>query len=411
MELENIRYVNFDEPDRRRVQERAIESARSAPEKYIEAYKSDVRSFEGRYVAADLFKETFPEFSASREARNRYNQPVHNTAAVLSSALFTENLQGKREAGRDTVYFLTGSPGAGKTSLMLKENRLPQDAVMVFEGQMSSFDTSRDKIQKVLDAGYRAHIMVVHPKVEDALDKTLQRFYEEGRGSSIGTIARIVGGLPDSLSQLSAYFGNNLLLDIIDVRDRSNPVNLQGFENVNVLRSEGNYEHIQQRLQTRIEQQRDAGRIDDAAYRQAAGLPPRDSLAVDSQRHERSQGDARERGSSTGRSGQAVLTADGGEPTGAKATAATHLRVTKASDLDPNIVVRGEVIKVSDKHVLVQTGRTDAVEFARSDVSGAVRVGQKVQMNYQEVDQKKSVEQGQEMTPGKQEQSRGINEP
>lgn len=276
---------------------------------------------------------------------------------------------------------------------------------------MSSFDTSRDKIQKVLDAGYRAHIMVVHPKVEDALDKTLQRFYEEGRGSSIGTIARIVGGLPDSLSQLSAYFGNNLLLDIIDVRDRSNPVNLQGFENVNVLRSEGNYEHIQQRLQTRIEQQRDAGRIDDAAYRQAAGLPPRDSLAVDSQRHERSQGDARERGSSTGRSGQAVLTADGDEPTGAKATAGTHLRVTKASDLDPNIVVRGEVIRVTDKHVLVQTGRTDAVEFARSDVSGAVRVGQRVQMNYQEVDQKKSVEQSQEMTPGKQEQSRGINEP
>ena len=75
MQLENIRYVNFDEPDRRLVQEKAIESAQAEPEKYIEAYRQDARSFDGRYVAADLFKETFPEFSASRESRNRYNNP------------------------------------------------------------------------------------------------------------------------------------------------------------------------------------------------------------------------------------------------------------------------------------------------------------------------------------------------
>lgn len=410
MELENIRYVNFDEPDRRRVQERAIESARAAPEKYIEAYRSDARSFEGRYVAADLFKETFPEFSASREARNRYNQPVHNTAAVLSSALFTENLRAPREPGRDTVYFLTGSPGAGKTSLMLKENRLPPDAVMVFEGQMSSFETSRDKIQKVLDAGYRPHIMVVHPSVKDALDKTLQRFYEEGRGSSIGTIARIVGGLPDSLSQLGAYFGNNLLLDIIDVRDRSNPVNLQGFENINVLRSEGNHEHIQQRLHSRIDQQREAGRIDDAAYRQAAGLPPRDSLAVDSQRHERGQGDARERGNPAGRSEQTVLNDAGRKAPGTTATAAAHLRITQAGELDTNVVVRGKVLTVTEERVLVQTGRTDAVEFARSDVSGAVRVGQKVQLNFHENGQRQAVEREQEKTPANQEQTRNVSD-
>lgn len=56
MQLENIRYVNFDEPDRRLVQEKAIESAQAEPEKYIEAYRQDARSFDGRYVAADLFK-------------------------------------------------------------------------------------------------------------------------------------------------------------------------------------------------------------------------------------------------------------------------------------------------------------------------------------------------------------------
>jgi hypothetical protein len=408
MELENIRYVNFDEPDRRRVQEQAIESARSAPEKHIGTYREDVRSFDGRYVAADLFKETFAAYSESRESRNRYNQPVHNSAAVLSSALFNENLRAKREPGRDTVYILTGSPGAGKTSLVLKQGQLPRDAAMVFEGQMANFDTSRDKIQRVLDAGYRAHIIVVHPRVEDALDKTLERFYEEGRGSSTATIARIVGGLPDSLERLNSFFGNSLLLDIIDVRDRSNPVNLRGFENVNVLKSEGNYEHIQQRLQSRLEQQRDAGRIDEDAYRQAAGLSPRDRLAMDRERHEGHQGDARERGIPAGSGGQAVLK----HPDGAQNFAPGEFagRVTQASELDRNTVVRGQVIKVTDEHVLVQTGRSTAVQFARSDISGNVHTGQKVQMDYRENAQNKTVEQGQERSPQTNQQSRGLND-
>lgn len=412
MELENIRYVNFGEPDRRRVQEQAIESARDAPERYIDAYKEDVRSFEGRYVAADLFKETFEAYSASRETRNRYNQPVHNAAAVLSSALFNENLRNKPEGGRDTVYFLTGSPGAGKTSMVLKEGQLPRNAAMVFEGQMATFETSRDKIQRVLDAGYRAHIIVVHPRVENALDNTLQRFYEEGRGSSIATIAKIVGGLPESLEQVNAFFGNsNLLsLDIVDVRDRSKPVNLQGFENVKLLKSEGDYEHIQQRLHARIEQQRQEGRIDDGAYRQAAGLPPADRLGMDRERDERHQGNARERGVAAGNSGQTVLTtAPGGHASAAEASVGS-LSVVNASELGPDTIVRGKVIKISDEHVLIQTGRTNAVQFSRSEVTGAVHLGQKVQMDYRENAQARSVEQGKELSPSQNQQSRGLNE-
>ncbi|PRZ44852.1 zeta toxin [Paraburkholderia fungorum] len=409
MELENIRYVNFDEPDRRRVQERAIESVRSSAEKHIAAYRSDARSFEGRYVAADLFKETFADYRASRESRNRYNTPVHNAAAVLSSALFTENLRAPRDSGRDTVYLLTGSPGAGKTSMMLKEGRLPRDAVMVFEGQMANLETSRDKIQRVLDAGYRAHIIVVHPRVEDALDNTLQRYYEEGRGSSISTIARIVGGLPGSLEQLNTYFGSNLLLDIIDVRDRSNPVNLRGFENVNILKSEGNHEHIQQRLQTRIEQQWEIGRIDEGAYRQAAGLAPRDRLAMDSEFHERDQGDARERGVPTGGSRQTVLTGAAGRAPGEKSVADASMRIRPAGELDRGTVIRGQVIKITDDHVLVQTGRSDAVQFQRSDLSGRVHLGQKVQMNHEST-QRQAVEQGREITPSPRGPARGLND-
>lgn len=407
MKLEDIRYVSFAEPDRQRVQDRAIDDVKKDPGKFFEAYKADARSFEGRYVAADLFKETFSEFSASREARNRYNNPVHNSAAVLSSALFSENLAAPRVSDRDTVYFLTGSPGAGKTSMVLKSGELPRDAVMVFEGQMSNFETSRDKIQQVLDAGYRAHIIVVHARVENALDNTLQRFYEEGRGSSISTIANIVGRLPASLEQLNSVFGPNLLLDVVDVRDRANPVQLQGFENVEVLKSEGNYEHIQQRLQQRVEDQREFGRIDEDAYRQALGLAPRDRIGMDQAGHERDQGDARERAGAAGSRGQAVLN----EPPspGQTGHVPPGLRITESASLGPDVVVQGKVIELSDKHVLVQTSRTDAVRFGKDELSGNVHHGQSVQLNFKPNEQTRSAEHAQEIQrPGVNEKGRGI---
>ncbi|WP_254211137.1 zeta toxin family protein [Burkholderia multivorans] len=407
MKLEDIRYVNFEEPDRRRVQDNAIEAVKKDPGKFFDAYKADARSFEGRYVAADLFKETFPDFSASREARNRYNNPVHNSAAVLSSALFTENLAGPRVSGRDTVYFLTGSPGAGKTSMVLKSGELPRDAVMVFEGQMSNFETSRAKIQQVLDAGYRAHIIVVHARVENALDNTLQRFYEEGRGSSIATIANIVGRLPESLEQLNSVFGPNLLLDVVDVRDRANPVQLQGFENIEVLKSEGNYEHIQRRLQQRVEDQREFGRIDEDAYRQALGLAPRDRVGLDRTGHDWDQGNARERASAERSGGQTLLTAP---PSRSHIThVPPGLRITESTSLKPDVVVQGKVIDVSDKQVLVQTSRTDAVRFSKDELSGNVYRGQNVQLNFQPNELTRTTERAKEIKqPGVNEKARGI---
>jgi hypothetical protein len=400
MQLENIRYVNFDEPDRRRVQESAIESATADPAKYIEAYRQDSRSFDGRYVAADLFKETFGEYSASRESRNRFNNPVHNTAAVLSSALFAENLQGARESGRDIVYFLTGSPGAGKTSMVLKENALPPDAHMVFEGQMSNFETSRDKIQQTIDAGFRPHIIVVHARSENALDNTIRRFYEEGRGSSIATIAKIQGGLPQSLEQLGAYFGNNLLLDIIDVRDRANPVNLQGFDNINVLKSEGTHEHIQQRLQSRIEDQWSIGRIDEDAYRQAAGLAPRDRLSLDSELNERHQGNARERGNPQGDRGPAVLDEGRAGDQGHRGPSQTLLRIADSEKI--RSAVQGQVINVDGDHVLVQTGRADAVRFPKAQMSREVKLGDKVALEFKENDLQQGNDRNRQRGPARQ---------
>jgi len=273
--LQPIRVNQYPEPDRGMVQAAVIKAVQADPQWFIDAYRRDERSMEGRYVAADLFKETFEEFSASNESRNRYNGPVHNSAAVLSAELFRQNLADKGEPQRDTVVLLTGVPGAGKTtSVMVRDQGLPDHVRAVFEGQMSNPVTAVDKVQRILDAGFRPVIQVVHALPETALANTLRRFEEEGRGASIQVMSSIQGGLPDSLAEVKQQFGEAVELMVIDVRDRKVPTKHQGWEQLNLLRSEGNHEHIRQRLSKALERYRAQGDVSESAYRQAAGLPP-----------------------------------------------------------------------------------------------------------------------------------------
>ena len=86
--LDPIRRVGFAEADRATVEDNAIIGTMSGPTAFLYAYDAEPRSFGGRYIAADLFKELFPAYAASPAARNRYNVPVHNCAAVLAAAQF-----------------------------------------------------------------------------------------------------------------------------------------------------------------------------------------------------------------------------------------------------------------------------------------------------------------------------------
>ena len=160
-------------------------SVEANPDFYIQQYTQDPRSFGGRYIAADLFKEAFEQYRQSKDARNRYNTPVHNSAAVLSAEQFRRVLTDTNHPERTDVVFLTGIPGAGKTSSVLSGGELPNSYRLIFEGQLSNLDATLQKLHQVLDAGLKPLIMVVHAKPEDALANTIPRFYEEGRGARI----------------------------------------------------------------------------------------------------------------------------------------------------------------------------------------------------------------------------------
>lgn len=279
IKLEPIRRLSFDSIERNTIQEKVAREVESNPQKFLEAYRKldnplGINSFNGRYIGADLFKETFEEYRASKENRNLFNTPLHNSAAVLASAQLKAVINEKDSIERNEVVFLTGVPGAGKTSSIMQGNEIKPSYKAVYEGQLSNAETTIPKIQAVLDAGLKPVIVVVHVKPENALDNTLTRFKETGRGASVNTMANIQGNLYDGLSTVNKTFGNKIELNILDLRDRLQPKHLKGWHNLDVLQSEGNYEKIKQTLTDRIEQYREQGKINEPAYRQAIGKAP-----------------------------------------------------------------------------------------------------------------------------------------
>ncbi len=83
-------------------------------------------------------------------------------------------------------------------------------------------------------------------------------------------MARIQGNLPNGLRQIQARFGSELRFSVVDKRDTM-VVELAGWDAISLLESEGNYEHIKQKLTDHLKAQYASGLLSQAAYEQAFG--------------------------------------------------------------------------------------------------------------------------------------------
>jgi len=270
--IEPIIKRQFSQPDRAAIQDQICAAVGADPARFLTAYRMDARSFQGRYVNSDLMKEMFAEFSASKEHRNRYNLPVHNAAAVLASAQFHLTIADDSVPERVNALFLTGVPGAGKTtSVLANGSQFPQVARIVYEGQLADPAHALPKIEAALVQGLIVKILVIHVRSERSLTNTISRYESEGRGATIEALARIQGNLPTGLKQIQAHFGPAAGLAVVDRRDTMKPVLLAGWDALSLLESEGDYDHIKRNLTRILEDRYSAGLITQGAYDQALG--------------------------------------------------------------------------------------------------------------------------------------------
>lgn len=275
MQLEPIRLNGYPEPDRAAAEKETAAAVAANPAAYLSKYEADPRSFGGRFITADLIKETFELYAASNENRTRYNAPLHNSAAVLSSAQFAKIAAAAAGSASDTTaMFLTGSPGAGKTHSVLERGLFPAGTALIFEGQLANPITTISKLDIALGHGLRPVIVVAHTTPEIALTNSLKRYQEHGRGASINIISSIIAFTPPVLAAMHERYGQKIQLIIHDKRTEGQGAVLHGWQHLPTLLSEGSHEHIKQRLQTALDAKRAAGSITENAHIQALGRIP-----------------------------------------------------------------------------------------------------------------------------------------
>ncbi len=246
----------------------------------LNRYNKMDNTFGGRYIASDMMKEVFEDFNQSSAHRNKFNNVVHNAAASLAAEQFKQTVSKPPKEGKDKVIFLTGSPGAGKTSSVMNDGKLQSNVAVIFEGQLANGNhpATQDKFQQALDNGYKIEIVAVNPKPEQALENTFKRFYDpnDGRGSPISTMAKIQGNSYDGIKALHEKFGNQIELTIIDKKGgNADLTKFHGWQYLDVLKSQGTEKDIQQRLEQHLVQAYSQGKINYECFKQSAGTDER----------------------------------------------------------------------------------------------------------------------------------------
>lgn len=267
MELKSeIKKIDFgSNAELEEIQNLAVEFAKSSTEFLLESYSDHPDTMGGRYICSDTFKELFPCFEA-KENRALVNDAIHNSSAVLAATQFEEVLK-RDEPGKTQAIFITGIPGAGKTTSV--KNFMTDDKVkLIFEGQLANPAPTIPKIEQCLQKKLDVTIAAVHIEPEKALDNTFKRFNEYGRGGSIEVMSSIQGNLPSGLKKLKEHFGDKINIIAIDRNSDKNKI-LTDEKEIYKLISIGSKEEIFKRLKVKLDQDFQKGRIDKACFAQA----------------------------------------------------------------------------------------------------------------------------------------------
>jgi len=119
-------------------------------------------------------------------------------------------------------------------------------------------------MQSTIDAGITPTIVAFNIEPESALQNTMDRYLEEGRGATIHSMATVQSALPESLQHVHDVFGDRVNLVVVDKSQGMNHAEIHhGWDNLSRMEM-GNYEQIRDRLEGALENFRELGYATDA---------------------------------------------------------------------------------------------------------------------------------------------------
>jgi hypothetical protein len=268
-----------------------------------------------------------------------YNNIIHNSAAVLASTQFREAIKDKSDPKRQDALFITGVPGAGKTSAVLTAG-VPDAARVVYEGQLID-QSGQEKIAAALGVGLSVKIVAVLPLIETALENTKKRFDNIGRGAAISTMSKIHEKTPQALAAIHQRFGKQVVIEIADVRDWTNRRSLDYQNGVKLWKQENDRGSVTERLNSHLDLMRREGRSSSDFEKRARGQ------VVELGRNNRPSNEQ------TRRSGRAIEDREAGVLKSGAQELALHFRNSTQKErlADPALRNAAKVLAVANAHI------------------------------------------------------------
>jgi hypothetical protein len=226
----------------------------------------------GRLLNTDEARELSPDYRADRTR----SADVHEPSSELVKLMYVDKLAKPTPEGRkNIVLFTAGGTGAGKsTGLKVAEtvNKDVQDVEIIYDTNMSTFDTSDKKIQQAFKAGREVDLLYTFRDPVDALEEgalvratRMEKESGSGRTVPISEHLKTHIGARKVMEQLQEKYKNDprFSLNVIDnSRGKGNAV----FSTLDKLPQLDESYRIKKGLDDALENAYKTGRISRAIY-------------------------------------------------------------------------------------------------------------------------------------------------
>jgi len=191
----------------REIEARFAAQIEADPEYFIEKYRCDY----GKLLNTDNGRELSSDYSGSKKTRSENAAAVQEPASAVVKEVWRRMLAEEDPAGTDTVLFLAGGGGSGKTRATEAPgvNEYKDQAQIIFDTTMASTDSSIRKVEEALSAGKRVAIIYIHRPIEQAIKGVVERTVKEGRVVPIDVLAHDHFNAQQTIIALEKHYRTN----------------------------------------------------------------------------------------------------------------------------------------------------------------------------------------------------------
>ena len=243
----------------------------------------------GRIISADDAKELDP---TGKYPKNRaLSQDVHEVGSWFVKRLYEEKLAKPPGTGGfdETVMFTAGGTGSGKTTALKNipgVNKKYRKAEIVYDTNLSNFNSARKKIDQALNTGRDVQIVYVYRGLEDSLEngavaRAAERMLQEGGGRTVPPIehAKTHVGARNTVEKLQEHYKN---VDGVEISVIDNSYGKGGAIESDLSKIEKFSDDIsieKARLDQKFKEMHEAGKIHDIVRNAAKKAKPPKKLS------------------------------------------------------------------------------------------------------------------------------------